>query len=522
MKGYRLTLTLAVWGLMSGSSWGSLGLTPERTETIPELTGRIYQAAVADLDGDGINDLIACDFRRVAARSSSDGSALFSFDLMSDVLDAEFLIADVNRDSIPDLVIGQYFDYAFMPPDTVCRVDLFDGASGFIQHDSCFYTIQRTGSEHLLSPVNIIELAADDYDSDGYNELRVGYSSYRIYQMLDSWRLNSNGANVTYHSFPDETDTSENGFACDRIEFMTPDSAKYAALTRYEASVSKNPSAQTYASKLFARVEICNDSGRVVAALREDPLAPCSGATTELICSYRSLDFGNFDPGNPTAGELLVEYTAGYLCEQDGESSFDSTAHRYELYPIGSDGAPDSPRSLSEMDGLACPKYLDSFGGSLFALDANSVYQIQPMAGDIQSIGVLPAADTIMWSHGYESSDDYLVSIQGRLITWYRIDQVTDVEDIPENLPLEFRLGNAYPNPFNAVVTIPITVPKSGHLSVEVLNVLGQTVYTSQESSQRAGIRTLRWDAGGFGSGVYFIRAIFDGQTRTTRAVLLK
>ncbi|MBZ0264491.1 carboxypeptidase regulatory-like domain-containing protein [bacterium] len=45
-------------------------------------------------------------------------------------------------------------------------------------------------------------------------------------------------------------------------------------------------------------------------------------------------------------------------------------------------------------------------------------------------------------------------------------------------LPHEFSVGTAYPNPFNSTISIPIQLPQSGALNVGLINTLGQMVYS--------------------------------------------
>jgi hypothetical protein len=520
--GCRLIFALAVWGVMSGTTWASLGLTPENSVIIPEITGNVRQVGIADLDHDGILDLLVCDNRTIVVYSVGRGSIIFQFHLESDPLDVEFLLADVNADSIPDLVIGQYLDYLQKPPDTVCRIDLFDGASGFAGHDSCFYTANRTTPASFGEPFPSVALSAGDYDGDGFNELRVAYHRYQTLNFFGTARFNSIGETRTYQSFPTSPLDSMPSCTDAPVLLRTEDGRTLQAVTRYEASVTAVPSSAEYSTTLRSMVDVVNGSGMAVATLEDHSSMPCVSDSTELISMYRAAEAGNLYSSDTTTSDLLIDYRAAYRCFSDGAATFDSTEHTYQLYHLDESDSLLFVREIPDLDGLACPKYLKAYPQQLFAFGRSSVYQVTPLTGSLESIGILPDVDTILWNSGTANADCFVVGVKGSKIAWHRIDEVTDVQDIPENLPDGFELGRIYPNPFNAVVTIPVTIPRSGQLSLEVFNVLGQCLYSIVDSKQEAGSRLFRWDAGKFSSGVYFVRATFEGQTRTTRAVLLK
>jgi len=512
--GCRLILALAVWGVISGTTWASLGLTPENSVIIPEITDDVRQVGIEDVDHDGILDLLVCDERTIAG-----GSIIFQSDLEPAPLDVKFLLADVNADSIPDLIIGQYLDYLSRPPDTVCRVDLFDGASGFAEHDSSFYTADRSVSESFGAPFPSVSLSAADYDGDRLNELRVAYHRYRTLSTPFFVRLSSNGETRTFDTFPTIVLDSMMSFTDAPVLVRAEEGRSRYAVTRYEASVT---AAADYSSRLRSMVDIINDSGQVLTTLEENSVMPCVSDSTELLCTYRVAEAGNLYFADSTSSDLLIEYRAAYRCFSGGAATFDSTIHSYQLYQLDESDSLSFVREIPDLEGLACPKYLEAYPQNLFVFDQNSVYQVSPLTGSLESIGILPDVDTILWNSGTANADYYVVGVKGSKIAWHRIDEVTDVQDIPENLPDGFELGRIYPNPFNAVVTIPVTIPRSGQLSVEIFNVLGQCVFTIADTKRAAGTKLFRWDAGKFSSGVYFVRATFEGQTRTARAVLLK
>jgi hypothetical protein len=94
-----------------------------------------------------------------------------------------------------------------------------------------------------------------------------------------------------------------------------------------------------------------------------------------------------------------------------------------------------------------------------------------------------------------------------------------------ENLPGEYALLQNYPNPFNPETHIGYRLPKAGHVSLTVFNVLGQVVHRLVDEDQAAGEYLVSWNGlDGTGcpvaSGVYFYRLV-AGEFRQVRKMLI-
>ena len=93
-------------------------------------------------------------------------------------------------------------------------------------------------------------------------------------------------------------------------------------------------------------------------------------------------------------------------------------------------------------------------------------------------------------------------------------------------LPTDFALGQNYPNPFNPSTVIPYQLPASGHVRLDVFNVLGQRLATLVDAERSAGAHTAQWDgtdASGraVGAGVYIYRLSSGGMMESRRMVLV-
>jgi len=74
------------------------------------------------------------------------------------------------------------------------------------------------------------------------------------------------------------------------------------------------------------------------------------------------------------------------------------------------------------------------------------------------------------------------------------------------NLPTEFRVGQNFPNPFNAETVIPLDLPQRAAVRVELFNLRGQSLGVLYDGIANAGWMRLRHDAAGLSSGIYFYR----------------
>ena len=63
-----------------------------------------------------------------------------------------------------------------------------------------------------------------------------------------------------------------------------------------------------------------------------------------------------------------------------------------------------------------------------------------------------------------------------------------------------------YPNPFNPTTSIRFDLPKTQHVTLNVYNVMGQTVQRLADGVFEAGQHELMFDGNALASGVYFYK----------------
>jgi len=85
-----------------------------------------------------------------------------------------------------------------------------------------------------------------------------------------------------------------------------------------------------------------------------------------------------------------------------------------------------------------------------------------------------------------------------------------------------FRLAYPFPNPFNAAVSIPVTVYRESRITAEILSAAGQRIARLVDAPLPPGRHFISWNAAGHASGSYFVRIESGGFTETARVLFVK
>lgn len=108
------------------------------------------------------------------------------------------------------------------------------------------------------------------------------------------------------------------------------------------------------------------------------------------------------------------------------------------------------------------------------------------------------------------------------------LTEVVSVDDpVVVDLPAGFTLYQNYPNPFNPATTIEFYLPETGHVTLEIYNMLGQRVGVLVDEFRQQGRHSVVWNARDqFGielsSGVYFYRVISGEITDIKKMTLIR
>lgn len=109
-----------------------------------------------------------------------------------------------------------------------------------------------------------------------------------------------------------------------------------------------------------------------------------------------------------------------------------------------------------------------------------------------------------------------------KFITSYWFEYTFSGIEVINNLPNNFSLSNAYPNPFNPSTSIVYSIPNYGFVSLVIYNSLGQTIETLIAENQSPGKYIIDFNAKGLSSGIYYYKLQFDKMIETRKIVLIK
>jgi len=98
-------------------------------------------------------------------------------------------------------------------------------------------------------------------------------------------------------------------------------------------------------------------------------------------------------------------------------------------------------------------------------------------------------------------------------------------QEEPAAVPATFALKQNAPNPFNPTTRIAFDLPAASHVTLEILNVLGQKVKTLVNEYQEAGSHSVIWDGrndygSATASGIYFYR-IKAGENQDVKKMMM-
>lgn len=96
------------------------------------------------------------------------------------------------------------------------------------------------------------------------------------------------------------------------------------------------------------------------------------------------------------------------------------------------------------------------------------------------------------------------------------------VENEAIEVPTNFRMGNASPNPFNPQTTFTLDLPTSGNVEITLFDISGALVQTVFNGMKEAATHRFIIERKGLSSGVYFIQAVFGNQRLVQKIMLLK
>jgi hypothetical protein len=119
--------------------------------------------------------------------------------------------------------------------------------------------------------------------------------------------------------------------------------------------------------------------------------------------------------------------------------------------------------------------------------------------------------------------------LSGMESPWSEVAVFPDNGQAPANegIPEKYALLQNYPNPFNPVTQISLSLPASGHVSLKIYNIVGETIRTLVNGDMSAGSHALLWDGTddhghAVASGIYIYRVKTTGFSDSKKMLLLR
>ncbi|MBZ0266221.1 T9SS type A sorting domain-containing protein [bacterium] len=90
--------------------------------------------------------------------------------------------------------------------------------------------------------------------------------------------------------------------------------------------------------------------------------------------------------------------------------------------------------------------------------------------------------------------------------------------------PVKLQISSAYPNPFNSSITLPITLPETGLVEINIFNVLGQAVYISRKQFDTGTHQIVinPTEQSLLSGATYFLHVSSENTEKTQRIIFLK
>jgi hypothetical protein len=129
----------------------------------------------------------------------------------------------------------------------------------------------------------------------------------------------------------------------------------------------------------------------------------------------------------------------------------------------------------------------------------------------------VPGTDTI--SARVVSGTDTVAIFWKRPVRYFAPSTVPSTQPL---IPSTLVLFQNYPNPLNPSTTIRYGIPRAGHVSLRVYDLLGRHVRTLVAEQQRAGYYAVNVDLSDIPSGVYFYRLEAENELRVQKLILVR
>ena len=102
------------------------------------------------------------------------------------------------------------------------------------------------------------------------------------------------------------------------------------------------------------------------------------------------------------------------------------------------------------------------------------------------------------------------------------ISELTIKKSKSNQVSTEFILSPAYPNPFNPVTMVQISIPELTHMKINIYDVRGRLVKKLIDDDLDSGLHNIKWNASDVSSGMYFLQLDTDSYNKVEKLMLIK
>jgi len=143
-----------------------------------------------------------------------------------------------------------------------------------------------------------------------------------------------------------------------------------------------------------------------------------------------------------------------------------------------------------------------------------------------KSVTIVSQSDTSISVEVEDGGDSKLLRIDLKNLQ-FGFGDVSSVNRISSNRPMEFALLQNYPNPFNPSTRIEYTISNIDYVSLRIYNICGEEVKTLVNEYQEPGHYIVRWDGKDaigtkVASGVYLYRIHLQHESDVKKMILLQ
>ena len=111
----------------------------------------------------------------------------------------------------------------------------------------------------------------------------------------------------------------------------------------------------------------------------------------------------------------------------------------------------------------------------------------------------------------------------GNLMEWgLMIKTTTDIHNLSNKIPAEYKLNQNYPNPFNPSTNIGFQVKESKFVTIKVFDALGKEIKTLVSENMKPGEYEVNFDGSNLSTGIYLLRMQAGNFTEARKMVLIK